>query len=584
MAPLPPLHLGGPLPPSGRRFSAPFPSGRARAAGFAVHNGSEELPLGTGGCATVWAATWYGRPAAAKLVSDCGADSFEVCCLANEFSIISQLRHGCIVTYWKYVFREEEATHALVLEEMAGGSLAGLLEHMHFSKLPLSAASFFDVALQMVAALTYLHDKRIVHSDIKPGNILLSHYANIDEATSSWVLPRGTAVKVGDLGIAVEVDGDGPASLGSTAGYLAPEWAVDTPPATATFARDMYALGVVLSQLMAPGDRSRRLLSSPRTASTGSAKQDMPSMPVWPAAEEGNARLFHLVNELPGAVRLVDRLLAPNPASRPTAWELQADLLEDLRLLGPPPIGVSSAPTLTAHGPWAGSSAWRLAAAIPRPSPLGDLGGSSGPFAPASDDSERVPWPCAAAGMDLGLPDPPVGPSRPTERAAPKSGAGPRAAGARLRAAAVRWAVAAVPRAARPAVASMAMAVAAAVGQSPPGGSGSVPGVAAAGRLPPGGGGLAAVRHPPATAPFRPQRGSAAPQALVLLHPTPVAAAAKTEPPLLPPGAGGRVGGSGGDGGGAGGGCPAASFTGTADLMASQLLTGDEVVPRDATP
>lgn len=57
------------------------------------------------------------------------------------------------------------------MENMKGGSLEEYIKRNG----PLDEQQASKVIKQMCLALTYIHDKNIVHRDIKPDNILLSN-------------------------------------------------------------------------------------------------------------------------------------------------------------------------------------------------------------------------------------------------------------------------------------------------------------------------------------------------------------------------------------------------------------------------
>lgn len=339
--------MAAPLParagalPHGQSLTAP-----AAATRFVLHNGTREPPLGIGGFATVYSATYYNRPAAAKVVraavgtaasaahDDADGLGFARECLDNELRFLPCLRHPGILTYLAYQYLAEEGSHIMFVEEMAGGSLADVISLVGYWRLPLSAASFLDAALQLTAALTYMHDHGIVHGDVKPANIFLSGPAQVDDATSAVVLPPGVTVKLGDLGVAVN-EADGRPTRGFTPGFISPECCGPAAIAAAGRAQDMYALGVVLFLLLVPGELAHRLLGSRRSSQPLTAADVVGLAPVWPPAEEvDSGGLFGLVTSLPGVVRLVKALLAANPADRPTAWQVHAALLDSYHVLG----------------------------------------------------------------------------------------------------------------------------------------------------------------------------------------------------------------------------------------------------------
>lgn len=100
---------------------------------------------------------------------------------------------------------------------------------------PLDLETTAHLLDQIASALTHLHQKRLVHLDVKPHNLLLT--------------PDKT-VKLIDFGLAQRV-GQPQETIGGqafgTAAYLAPEQACGDPVSAAT---DVYALGCVVYELL----------------------------------------------------------------------------------------------------------------------------------------------------------------------------------------------------------------------------------------------------------------------------------------------------------------------------------------------
>ncbi|MCL5999120.1 MAG: protein kinase, partial [Chloroflexi bacterium] len=125
-----------------------------------------------------------------------------------------------------------EQYHYIVMEYVAGGSLAGLLQRQ--PQLPVERA--LAIALELSDALARTHHLNIVHRDIKPGNILLA-----EDGT-----PRLT-----DFGLAYMRDRErltlAEAVVGTFA-YLSPEACGGQKPDERS---DIWSYGVVLYEMLA---------------------------------------------------------------------------------------------------------------------------------------------------------------------------------------------------------------------------------------------------------------------------------------------------------------------------------------------
>jgi serine/threonine-protein kinase len=147
----------------------------------------------------------------------------------REGRIASRVRHAHVIA--THDFGVHEGMPFLVMEFVEGESLAQLL--WRDGALPFRRA--VDILLPILSAVAELHASRIVHRDIKPGNVLL---------------PRGdeTSPKLTDFGVsrlleeATALTRSG--ALVGTVEYMAPELVQDGRSAAEK--SDQYALGVVL--------------------------------------------------------------------------------------------------------------------------------------------------------------------------------------------------------------------------------------------------------------------------------------------------------------------------------------------------
>lgn len=91
--------------------------------------------------------------------------------LYREIQLLKDLEHDNIVQYLGYDVDEDEGHINIFLEYVPGGSIASCLSKQGKFDEPL--VSYFT--RQILLGLEYLHDRNILHRDIKAGNVLLTH-------------------------------------------------------------------------------------------------------------------------------------------------------------------------------------------------------------------------------------------------------------------------------------------------------------------------------------------------------------------------------------------------------------------------
>ena len=147
----------------------------------------------------------------------------------HEAITIAQLHHPNIVSV--YSVRQAEGLHFFVMRYVHGRALEHVVQRA--GRLPLPVVR--SILHQVGSALTYAHRSRVIHRDIKPGNIL------IDE--------EGNAV-VTDFGIAKAAERPSRTLTGALVGtpaYMSPE---QCSGGEVSGASDQYSLGAVLYELL----------------------------------------------------------------------------------------------------------------------------------------------------------------------------------------------------------------------------------------------------------------------------------------------------------------------------------------------
>jgi serine/threonine protein kinase len=157
--------------------------------------------------------------------------------IAREATTLRALQHPAFPRFLGAA--PDDAVPHLVSEFIEGPTLAAALQEDG----PFDRDDVVSVGIQMAAALHYLHAVAgIVHLDVKPSNVVLRDGRPV-------LLDFGTARAIGAPAPA------GPAR--GTPGYMSPEQRRRRP---ATPAMDVYALGVVLGELLhgEPAPKRRR--------------------------------------------------------------------------------------------------------------------------------------------------------------------------------------------------------------------------------------------------------------------------------------------------------------------------------------
>ncbi|KAG9266324.1 serine/threonine-protein kinase 32A-like [Astyanax mexicanus] len=165
----------------------------------------------------------------------------------KELQIMQNLEHPFLVNFW-YSFQDEEDMF-MVVDLLLGGDLRyHLQQNVHFSE---STVKLYICELAL--ALQYLRNKRIIHRDIKPDNILLDEHGH---------------THLTDFNIAAIVKDDLKAtSIAGTKPYMAPELFQTfegTHPGY-SFSVDWWSLGITAYELLR-GQRPYIMRSSTPTS------------------------------------------------------------------------------------------------------------------------------------------------------------------------------------------------------------------------------------------------------------------------------------------------------------------------------
>ncbi|MBM4318796.1 MAG: hypothetical protein FJ125_02300 [Deltaproteobacteria bacterium] len=289
----------------------------------------------------------------------------------------------------------------LVMELLVGRPLSRAIA----AEAPLAPARAAAIVAQVCDALTEAHALGIVHRDVKPDNVFLVPQPG-----------QPDFVKVLDFGIAKVPAGQDETGLTfdgqmvGTPAYASPEQALGRP---ASFASDLYSLGVVLWELL-----TGRPLFQDRSSLALLMRHATEPLPPLRAAAPG-------LEELPEALeRLMSRLLAKEPAARPaSAEQLKSELLAVIGAEGGLRVGprsdaaARSALATEALGSFVLQETWQ-GEALPAP-PLAGQAPSfpdRAPAVPSRSVEPPVPAPPDEAAVPTRIVPWPEPPTRPWRR------------------------------------------------------------------------------------------------------------------------------------------------------------------------
>jgi eukaryotic-like serine/threonine-protein kinase len=254
--------------------------------------------LGGGPTADVFAAAAEagGRGWAIKVLRDDAAnDPTNVQLFRREARAGLAVRHTNLVRVVHAILTGEQAYH-LVMERVPGRSLRWVLRQTGW----LSPRTVAVIGQQAAASLAALHVAGFVHGDVKPDNL--------------HVTPGRKATLL-DLGFAHRPTEDahlvGPGFVLGTANYIAPELC-DRPGGDGP-ASDVFSLGVTLFELLTgelpyPDGTVEETMVHHRDGRPESLWDWQGGWPI-------------------GLSSLVDRMLDRDPAARPTAEEVESELM-----------------------------------------------------------------------------------------------------------------------------------------------------------------------------------------------------------------------------------------------------------------
>ncbi|CAF3826727.1 unnamed protein product [Rotaria magnacalcarata] len=108
----------------------------------------------------------------------------------NEVFALKKITHQNTLNFYGYIISPR---FAIVTQWCEGSTL---YKHIHILDRHWKINQLIDIARQICQGMSYLHDREIIHRDLKSSNVFLDTSAEPDDGGVSW------RVKIGDFGLA----------------------------------------------------------------------------------------------------------------------------------------------------------------------------------------------------------------------------------------------------------------------------------------------------------------------------------------------------------------------------------------------
>ena len=213
--------------------------------------------------------------------------------MQQELEILQKTNHPHIVKFHELL--EDDVNFYLVSELIKG---IELYEHIMKAKY-LSERQTASITRQLLLALNYMHQRNIVHRDMKPENILISQTPDGEGDNIN--------VKLTDFGFACTYDKEfGMQTVLGTPYYMAPEIVKKFQYGCEV---DVWSVGVIC-----------HILLTGTPPFDGENKEEIHRKIVGRSPSFGNAEIKHALSSR--AISFINECLIKTPKDRPSAEEL----------------------------------------------------------------------------------------------------------------------------------------------------------------------------------------------------------------------------------------------------------------------
>ena len=149
----------------------------------------------------------------------------------NEVRLLASLKHQNIIDYKESFFDNNENTLNIVMEYADDGDLRSKISKIAHDHLSFEETTIWNVLIQTLEGLKYLHKNNIIHRDLKSANIFLT---------------KSGLIKIGDLNVSTILKKGVANTQTGTPYYASPEIWNDKPYNSKT---DIWSLGCIIYEM-----------------------------------------------------------------------------------------------------------------------------------------------------------------------------------------------------------------------------------------------------------------------------------------------------------------------------------------------
>ena len=163
----------------------------------------------------------------------------------NEVRILASLNHPNIIGYKEAFYDDNSKTLHIVMELADDGDIETKIDDNKRNKLCFQENTIWNILIQILQGLKYLHDNKIIHRDLKSANIFLM---------------KNGLVKIGDLNVSKLAKIGKANTHTGTPYYSSPEIWIDQPYNNKT---DIWSVGCIIYEMctLSPPFRGTSLIN-----------------------------------------------------------------------------------------------------------------------------------------------------------------------------------------------------------------------------------------------------------------------------------------------------------------------------------